>query len=288
MVYRANRIPRGKASTTRTTQAIAQMRYLHGANLRVARSIAWSTCTFGVEEIHPSHASTRSTGSTCLDARYSPSRTPFSREYAHMTRFATAGRAFANRCGRSACTLARSADDSKAARAPTIWWRQSAFPYGIGLVFRPVAVHTFPTTSYGAGGGRRHTVPVSEILGFMIGDWWSRRRRGARAVDAFQRDGSLDSGLRVVEGAVRGLSSEWLHGTWCVAANRLRCAGVVVDVEGVEEGVRRPTMRESWSVDPDADLVALRCTGGRIEWALPSGLRDAALSRLRGDAPGPE
>jgi hypothetical protein len=28
------------------------MRYLHGADFRVARSIAWSTCTRGVEEIH--------------------------------------------------------------------------------------------------------------------------------------------------------------------------------------------------------------------------------------------
>lgn len=122
----------------------------------------------------------------------------------------------------------------------------------------------------------------------MVGDWWGRRRRRARAIDAFQRGGALDSGLRVVDGAVRGLSGEWLHGTWCVEVNRLRCGGVVVDVEGVEEGVRRPTMRESWGVDPDAELVTLRCAGGRVEWALPPVLRDAALSRLRGDAPEPE
>lgn len=131
-------------------------------------------------------------------------------------------------------------------------------------------------------------MPVSEVFGLLVGDAWWRRRRHTRVLDAFQRGGLLDSGLRVVEGAVRGLSSEWLHATWRVELNRLTCSGVVVDVKGIEEGVRQPTLRESWGVDPDADLVTLRCAGGRVEWALPQGLRDAALARLRGDAPASE
>lgn len=121
---------------------------------------------------------------------------------------------------------------------------------------------------------------MSEILGYLLGESWWRRRARRRALERLECGGPVDSGLRVVEGSVRGLSREWMHGNWGVSPGLLTHLSTVVDVLEVEDDFQKPTFRESWGVDPDADIVVLRCRSGRAEWALPPGCREAALRRV--------
>jgi hypothetical protein len=123
---------------------------------------------------------------------------------------------------------------------------------------------------------------VSEVLGFLLGDAWQRRRSSRRALEQLESAGTVDSGLRVVSGAVAGLTREWKHGSWAVEPGKLSLFSTVVDVMEVEDGHRQPSARESWGVNPDADIVTLRCPSGRVEWALLPSCRAEATRRLKG------
>lgn len=129
----------------------------------------------------------------------------------------------------------------------------------------------------------RDTLLVSEILGFLAGGSWMRRRQLRRGLAKLEAHGVVDSGVRVVEGTIRGLSHEWMHGAWEIAPGRLRHYGVHVVVDDVQPGYRYPTGREAWGVAPDAEIVRLQCGGSVAEWALAPGTRELALRRLVGD-----
>lgn len=121
---------------------------------------------------------------------------------------------------------------------------------------------------------------MSEIVGLLVGDAWGRRRARRRALERLATDGTAESGLRVIEGHVPGLSKEWTHGSWTVSRGRLSFFDVVVYVTAAEARLRQPTVRESWGVSPDAEIVTLRSPTGQVEWALPPGLRVVALQQL--------
>ena len=70
---------------------------------------------------------------------------------------------------------------------------------------------------------------MSEVLGFLLGDAWQRRRSSRRALEQLESAGTVDSGLRVVSGKVAGLTREWTHGSWAVEPGKLSLFSTVVD-----------------------------------------------------------
>lgn len=118
---------------------------------------------------------------------------------------------------------------------------------------------------------------MSEIVGFLLGDRLGRRRVQRRN-EALKADHKTESGVRLLSGEIRGLTSAWLHGVWLVETGRISNGSAVVLVDSIDDAPRRPTGREMWSVDPETEIVTLRSGSSVLEWALMPNCREWAVS----------
>ena len=119
------------------------------------------------------------------------------------------------------------------------------------------------------------------ILGAIFGARWGRRIV-ARRNDRLRREGKTQASVRAVDGAVPGLSMQWMPTTWSVSAGRMTNFSVVVPVTKVwRDKPRTPGVRESlWSVDPDMEIYRAESNGKPVEIALLPTQRDLVRDAL--------
>lgn len=104
---------------------------------------------------------------------------------------------------------------------------------------------------------------IGELIGLILG-----RRVDLRRNEKLRQDGKTHASVRVVSGAVRGLTQQWLPGDWVVAAGELALWRTRVSVEALGEEPRRVTGREAWSVNPEAHIYSATSGSAVIEIAL--------------------
>ncbi len=125
-----------------------------------------------------------------------------------------------------------------------------------------------------------------DLLASALGSVFSSRRMAERKTSRLRKKSIVASTLRVVEGAHPPLSARWSPGYATLSNGLLDFGFTQVDVVDVDtDSSRRPSMKETWWVDPDATIVRLNTEAAVLEWAVSRSQLDWALGILTGTAP---
>lgn len=126
---------------------------------------------------------------------------------------------------------------------------------------------------------------VGEAIGGLFGSTGpgcgprrSERERRAR------EQGKGHASVWVIRGTVPGLGGRWCTRTWSVRSGALTCRAVVLVIDAIDYGHRRPTLREHWGPARRTHILVAPSGAARVEIAVTASQVDRVLDALD---PGP-
>lgn len=132
---------------------------------------------------------------------------------------------------------------------------------------------------------------LGDLIGGFVGALFGRSfgdRVHENDARRLAQQSRIECAVRVLDGTQQGLSSRWSRGTADLRPRRILIRGSSIDVQSYDlNSVRRPTAKESWSINPRMKLVRITTATAELEWAVPDGRLEWAASVVFSQPPGP-